>query len=115
MMETMKLALVWTFGLVRFCIVGSIAIHAPAVFANGIRTGELPGAELVCCLLLATLGALLSGIAWCMSTTAELTKHLLGFHVAIAAHSVHFRTRPMTINKKKILSSKKIRRNLIAD
>jgi hypothetical protein len=83
MMEAMKIA-IWGL-VVRFCIVGSSTIHAPAIFAYWIRTGELPGAEVGCWLISVTLGALLSGIAWYMSATAVLTKHLLVWHVAIVA------------------------------
>jgi hypothetical protein len=74
MMKTMNIAI---FGLVvRFCIVGSNTIHAPAIFAYWIRTGELSRAEVGCWLTSVTLGAILSGIAWYMSATAAPTKHL---------------------------------------
>jgi hypothetical protein len=44
----MKLALVWIFGLVRMSSAVSSTIDVPAISANGIPTGKLPGAELGC-------------------------------------------------------------------
>jgi hypothetical protein len=68
-------------------------MYVPAISANGIATSKLPGAEVGCWLIFATLGALLSGIAWYMSATAVPANHLLVWHADIFAQTFNtFRT-----------------------
>jgi hypothetical protein len=48
MMATVKLALIWIFGLVRMSSAVSSTIYVPTISASGNPTGKLPGAEHGC-------------------------------------------------------------------